>query len=286
MSAFEGRVALVTGAASGIGAALAAALHRAGAKVVFADINDDGARQQAAATGAGTDAAVQLDVTDRAAFAALAGAVIQRHGRIDYLFNNAGIAIIGNTLAMADADWDRLLDVNVRGVVHGIQAVYPLMVEQAQQDGWRGHIVNTASISGLVPAPGFTAYAMTKHAVVGLSVSLREEARRHGVRVSAICPSVIGTPMADNAQLLGDSIPVRDKVEGFGRLPDADYCARKALKGVRRNKALIPVTPAAHIGWRLYRLWPGLLRPVTRRLADTLAPLTGPAGQREHNDPH
>jgi NAD(P)-dependent dehydrogenase (short-subunit alcohol dehydrogenase family) len=114
---------------------------------------------------------------------------------------------------------------------------------------------------------------MTKHAVVGLSVSLRDEARRYGIRVSAICPSVIGTPMADHARLLGDSAPIREKTKGFKRLPDAEYCARKALQGVRRNRALRPVAPAAHIAWRLYRLWPGLLRPVTRRLADTLAPL-------------
>lgn len=273
MKAFEGRVALVTGAASGIGAALAAALQAAGAKVVLADLNGEGAEQQAITIGADADAAVQLDVTDRAQFASVAAAVVARHGRIDYLFNNAGIAIIGNTLAMAGEDWDRLLDVNVRGVVHGVEAVYPLMVAQDQQAGWRGHIVNTASITGLIPAPGFTAYAMTKHAVVGLSVSLREEARRYGVRVSAICPSVIGTPMAEHARLLGDRVPVKEKVQGFTRLPSADYCARKALKGVRLNHALIPVAPAAHIGWRLYRLWPGLLRPVTRRLADALAPM-------------
>lgn len=282
MTPFEGRIALVTGAASGIGAALAAGLHAAGAKVLLADINGEGARQQALAIGTDADRAVQLDVTDRAQFASVAAATVAQHGRIDYLFNNAGIAIIGNTLAMAGADWDRLLDVNVRGVVHGVEAVYPLMVAQSMQDGRRGHIVNTASISGLVPAPGFTAYAMTKHAVVGLSVSLREEARRYGVRVSAICPSVIGTPMADRAQLLGDSVPVRDKVQGFTRLPDAEYCARKALEGVRRNRALIPVTAAAQVGWRLYRLWPGLLRPVTRRLADTLAPIEA-TGQREED---
>lgn len=289
MSAFEDRVALVTGAASGIGAALAGALHAAGAKVVLADIDADGAKRQAVAIGADADEAVHLDVTDRAQFASVAAFVCARHGRVDLLFNNAGIAIIGNTLAMSGGDWDRLIDVNVRGVVHGVEAVYPLMVEQALQDGWRGHIVNTASVSGLIPAPGFTAYAMTKHAVVGLSVSLREEARRYGVRVSAICPSVIGTPMADHARLLGDSVPVKDKVQGLTRLPDADYCARKALKGVRRNHAVIPVAPAAHIGWRLYRLWPGLLRPVTRRLADTLAPMgvptrateDAPTGQRD-----
>lgn len=274
MNPFQGRVALVTGGASGIGAALGSALAGAGAHVVLADVDAAGARRAAEAlAGSGSAVAVALDVTDRDAFAAVAADVTERFGGIDYLFNNAGVAVIGNTLEMTSADWDRLLDVNVRGVVHGIEAVYPRMVTQQVRGGWRGHIVNTASIAGLVPAPGFTGYAMTKHAVVGLSVSLREEARRHRVRVSAVCPSVIGTPMATHASLLGEEGRLLDRLEGQRRLPDADYCARKALAGVRRNRAVIPVTPAAHIGWRLYRIWPGLLRPVTRRLAAELAPV-------------
>lgn len=276
MNPFQGRVALVTGGASGIGAALVSALATAGARVVVADIDADGAKRHAEAidaSGPGSAEAVALDVTDREAFAHTVTTITTRFGRIDYLFNNAGIAVIGNTLDMAAADWNRLLDVNVRGVIHGIEAVYPRMVAQSVRDGWRGHIVNTASVSGLVPAPGFSGYAMTKHAVVGLSVSLREEARRHDVRVSAVCPGVIGTPMATRAKLLGEDDLLLDPSGPPPRLPDAAYCARKALKGVRRNRALIPVTPAAHIGWRLYRLWPGFLRPITRRMADELAPI-------------
>ncbi len=278
MNPFAGRVALVTGGASGIGAALGAALVAAGARVVLADIDHAGASNHAGAltqnsSGSGTASAVSLDVTDRAAFARVVADAVQQHGRLDYLFNNAGIAVIGNTLNMAPSDWDRLLDVNVRGVVHGIEAAYPVMVAQPEQAGFRGHIVNTASLAGLLPVPGFTGYAMTKHAVVGLSVSLREEARRHRVRVSAVCPSVIGTPMADTAKVLGEEGLLIDRVGRPTWLPDADYCASKALAGVRRNKALIPVTASAHIGWRLYRLWPGLLRPVTRRMARELAPV-------------
>ncbi|TVS15858.1 MAG: SDR family NAD(P)-dependent oxidoreductase [Gammaproteobacteria bacterium] len=278
MNPFAGRVALVTGGASGIGAALGAALVAAGARVLLADIDHAGACDHAgvlahSGSGSGTASAVSLDVTDRAAFAEVVANVVQEQGRLDYLFNNAGIAVIGNTLDMAPSDWDRLLDVNLRGVVHGIEAAYPVMVAQPEQAGFRGHIVNTASLAGLVPVPGFTGYAMTKHAVVGLSVSLREEARRYGVRVSAVCPSVIGTPMADTAQVLGHEELLVDRTGRPSWLPNANYCARKALAGVRRNKALIPVTASAHIGWRLYRLWPGLLRPVTRRLARELAPV-------------
>src|ERR1043166_5903592 len=131
-----GRIAIITGAASGIGRALA--------------------RQ-----GAGAAPPAALDVRDAAAVAALVRSTYDSHGRLDVMVNNAGIAIGGEAYELLLAHWDRAIDVNLRGVVHGVQAVYPLMVRQRS-----GHIVNTASLAGLLPAPGATAYAMTKHAVV------------------------------------------------------------------------------------------------------------------------
>ena len=270
--AFRDRIALVTGAAAGIGRALATQLAAAGARVVMADIDAAGAERVAGDLRAGRPDRVRacaLDVRDRAAFADLVADVLAREGRLDYLFNNAGIAVIGNLLRMTPEHWDALVDVNVRGVHHGIEAAYPVMVEQGS-----GHIVNTASLSGLVPSPGFTAYAMTKHAVVGLSTSLRVEAARHGVRVSALCPGVIDTNMAESARLLGRERRIKEEMPDAGRLlHGADYCARHALRGVLRNRAIIPVTPAAHFAWRLYRVSPVLLAPLLRHLADRLAPL-------------
>ncbi|HSG88907.1 MAG TPA: SDR family NAD(P)-dependent oxidoreductase, partial [Pseudomonadales bacterium] len=184
-------------------------------------------------------------------------------------FNNAGIAVIGNVLKMAPEHWDRLVDVNIRGVHHGVEAAYATMVAQGS-----GHIVNTASVAGLIPTPGFTAYGMTKHAVVGLSVSLRPEAERYGVKVSAVCPGVINSNMAETAQLLGHDKRLKEEQPGVeGKLPTPDYCARKVLAGVKRNKAIIAVTASAHIGWRLHRFLPAFMRPVTRRMAEILAPL-------------
>src|SRR5207248_6593438 len=115
-----------------------------------------------------------------------------RHGRLDLMVNNAGIGIGGETRELLLAHWDRIIDVNLRGVVHGVHAAYPVMIEQGS-----GHIVNTASLAGLLPSPGATPYAMTKHAVVGLSLSLRGEAAAYGVRVTAVCPGVVETPILD-----------------------------------------------------------------------------------------
>lgn len=126
----------------------------------MADIDGDGAERVAgglARQGPGAATSAALDVRDAAAVAALVRSTYDSHGRLDVMVNNAGIAIGGEACELLLAHWDRAIDVNLRGVVHGVQAVYPLMVRQRS-----GHIVNTASLAGLLPAPGATAYAMTK----------------------------------------------------------------------------------------------------------------------------
>ena len=115
---------------------------------------------------------------------------MQQSGRIDYLFNNAGIGVGGEVDSYTLDDWNDVFDVNLRGVVHGIQAVYPIMIQQHS-----GHIVNTASMAGLVATPGPASYTATKHAVVAISKALRVEAERHGVQVSVLCPGAIRTPI-------------------------------------------------------------------------------------------
>ena len=127
--------------------------------------------------------AERVDVTDAVAVQRLVDGTVAREGRLDLLFNNAGIAVFADARDTSLEDWNRLIDVNLRGVVHGVAAAYPLMVRQGS-----GHIVNTASAAGLLPSPANIAYAATKHAVVGLSLTLRAEAVHHGVGVSVICP--------------------------------------------------------------------------------------------------
>ena len=170
MEKFKDSVAIVTGAASGIGRALGQELARRGALVIMADIQRDLLEEAVGSiTQAGHKAeAVTLDVTDFQAVKALVENTAARQGRLDYIFNNAGIAVGGEVRDVSIDDWRDVLDVNLFGVVNGVAAAYPLMVDQGY-----GHIINTASIEGLIPFPGTVSYVASKYAVVGLSNALR-----------------------------------------------------------------------------------------------------------------
>ena len=261
-SYYSGKVAVVTGAASGIGRAFAGALARRGARVVLADIDDTGAKAAAQSIDpddTGSASAAALDVTDAEAFAAVVAQASADHGPVDLLFNNAGIGIFGAARDFTPAHWNRIIDVNLRGVVNGVAAAYPAMCTRGS-----GHIVNTASLAGLLPAPLLAAYGMTKHAVVGLSTSLRGEAAEHGVRVSVVCPGVIDTPLLDkgNPPDLPDvgTVPDGRKLltRTIGRAYPPEALAEDVLDGVRANKAFIVSPRHARVPWRLFRLSPEL----------------------------
>jgi NAD(P)-dependent dehydrogenase (short-subunit alcohol dehydrogenase family) len=276
----QGRVAFVTGGASGIGKALSGALVARGARVTVADINASRARavaQQLDAGGPGSAASVSLDVSDPLGFERAVGETAEREGRLDMLFNNAGIAVAGPVEELTLAHWERTIDVNLRGVIHGVRAAYPLMIQQRS-----GHIVNTASVAGLLPFPLGTPYATTKHAVIGLTVSLRTEARRHGVRVSAVCPGVIDTPI-----LAGEGPPdlPRTSLAGRGRemllhsnrgpAYPPEKLAEHVLRGVERNRAIIVAPARARMAWLINRIVPALVqRNLTRELDWALRNLT------------
>ncbi|MHB8438700.1 MAG: SDR family NAD(P)-dependent oxidoreductase [Acidimicrobiales bacterium] len=274
---FAGKTAIVTGAASGIGRALAEALVRRGATVTVADIDKAGAEeaaQEIAARHSGRVEPCALDVTDAAAFAALAEAVRHDHGAVDFLFNNAGIGVGGRVEELTLAHWERAIDVNLRGVVHGVAAVYPDMIRRGS-----GHIVNTASLAGLLPGPMLTPYAATKHAVVGLSTSLRGEAASRGVRVSVVCPGVIDTPLLDKAN--PPDLPQVDMAntramltKAIGKPYPPSSLAEDVLVGVAANRGYIVAPRHARVPWRIFRLSPELflrtmpagLRRITRAL--------------------
>jgi NAD(P)-dependent dehydrogenase (short-subunit alcohol dehydrogenase family) len=268
------RVAIVTGGASGIGRALSAALVARGDRVVLADLDGAAAEDVAErlrAGGPGTATAAAVDVRDAGAVTALVTGTAERHGRLDLLFNNAGLGIGGPAEELSPAHWDRTLDVNLRGVLHGVQAAYPLMLRQGH-----GHIVNTASLAGLLPMPGSAPYATTKWAVVGLSLSLRAEGAARGVRVSVVCPGGVDTPILDKG--MPADLPRVPSVEGIdtravitrssgGRLYGADALAADVLRGVDRNRPLIVAPRQARVMWRLMRLSPSLVLRVLAAMA-------------------
>ncbi len=168
-----------------------------GRQVVCTDIDGDAAERTATALGANARSA-RLDVTDAAAVQAAVDEVVDRAGRLDLMFNNAGIVWGGDTELLTLDQWNAIIDVNIRGVVHGVAAAYPLMVRQGH-----GHIINTASMAGLTAAGQITSYVTTKHAVVGLSLALRSEAVSRGVGVLVVCPSAVETPILDKGAVGG-----------------------------------------------------------------------------------
>jgi NAD(P)-dependent dehydrogenase (short-subunit alcohol dehydrogenase family) len=271
MAKFEGRVAIVTGGASGIGRALCEALGQRGTQVTVADLNIEGAEQVAdGILRAGVEArAVKADVTRRVEVDALVESVAHSHGRLDYMFNNAGIAVGGEFRDTTLEHWQAALDANLWSAVYGTMSAYRIMVRQGS-----GHIVNTSSIGGLIPVPIGTPYAAAKHAVVGFSTSLRTEAAGLGVKVSVVCPGPVETSMSDRAIYATrfSSDEALAEIMTGGRMMSAADCAQIILRGSARNRAIITVTPAARLVWWFYRLSPGaviyLFQGMARQLRD------------------
>jgi len=256
---FAGATAIVTGGASGIGRALAEGLAKRGSEVILADLQVDLAERVASEIQAsgGRAKAVKVDVRDFRAVERLVQEAFERTGRLDYIFNNAGIAIGGPVRLYGIEDWNQIIDVNLRGVINGIQAAYKRMIGQGF-----GHIINTASMAGLMPGPGNIAYTTTKHAVVGLSKSLRAEAAPMGIRVSVLCPGVIRTPILEGGKygkMLVDIPPekVRQLMEKLKPI-SPELFAEKALKSVEKNKAIIIVPSWWKRYWWIHRLSPSL----------------------------
>jgi NAD(P)-dependent dehydrogenase (short-subunit alcohol dehydrogenase family) len=216
--------------------------------------------------GLGKATPATVDVRDAAAVQALVDGTRDRYGRLDVLVNNAGVAVGGQARQLLLAHWDRVIDVNLRGVVHGVHAAYPVMIAQRS-----GHIVNTASLAGLLPAPGLTPYAMTKHAVVGLSLSLRAEAAAYGVRVTAVCPGFVDTPILDKGG--PDDLPKPPGSEHWRemarhyqpRLYRADQLARDIVSGIDRNTALVIAPGSARAACRLWRYAPFVVNRMAQR---------------------
>jgi NAD(P)-dependent dehydrogenase (short-subunit alcohol dehydrogenase family) len=190
------KTAFITGGASGIGLGLAEVFAQSGASIVIADV-EAGALERAAAHLAAQGARVlplQLDVTDRAGFAAARDAAIARFGAVHLLFNNAGVNVPGPLDQVSYQDWDWVLGVNLGGVINGVTAFLP----ELMRHGSEAHVINTASVGGLVGMRGLGIYNTTKFGVVGLSEALRADMKPHGVGVSVLCPGVVATALTSS----------------------------------------------------------------------------------------
>jgi NAD(P)-dependent dehydrogenase (short-subunit alcohol dehydrogenase family) len=260
---FSGKIAVVTGAASGLGQGFSIEIAKAGGTVIAADIDQAGVEKTVATieSSGGKAEAHKLDVADQAAVAALVDGTVEKHGRIDYIFNNAGIAVQGLVEEIPIEHWDAIVDVNLKGVIYGTSAAYKHMVKQGN-----GHIVNTASLAGLVPSPLLAPYSTVKFGVVGLSDSLRVEAQAKGVDVTALCPGFI------ESGIYGSSLTSGDFNEEVFRanLPlivPLDKGVKKLLDGVVKKKRIVTLPFYAHpLIWG-YKLTPSIAIKISGKLA-------------------
>ena len=256
---------MVTGAASGIGRSTALLLARLGATVHAADTDEAGAASvvREIETRGGKATAHPVDVSEASAVEALAERVYAAESGVDILHNNAGVGHAGRIEDTTLAEWRRVLGVNLMGVVHGVHAFVPPMLEQ----GRPAHIVNTASMAGLVPMPEMAPYTTSKHAVVGLSESLNSELSPRGIRVSAVCPGVINTNIIARAHLEGEVSQQQDRlIRLYGRHGSSpDVVAKAVVDAVHRGK-LIRAVPRHHVAllWTLRRISPRLAQPFAR----------------------
>ena len=257
---FDGATAIVTGGASGIGRALAEELAKRGCEVVLADLQIELAEEVASEIRAsgGKAKAMKIDVTDFSAMEQLVQETVARTGRLDFMFNNSGIVIGGLVNRLGIEDWNQIVGVNLRGVINGIQATYPIMIKQGF-----GHMINTASMAGFMVSPGNVAYTTTKYAVVGLSKSLRAEAAQMGIRVSVLCPGVIRTPILEGGGKYGKmliDIPPEELRRMLEKLKpmSPSLFAKEVLKLVAKNKAIIIVPSWWKVFWWINRLSPSL----------------------------
>jgi NAD(P)-dependent dehydrogenase (short-subunit alcohol dehydrogenase family) len=245
MKDFQGRVAVITGAASGFGREFALALAAGGARVVLADVDEKGMAETAAMLPAGTESlAARCDVRAPESLDELAAKTYERFGAAHLVFNNAGVAVCGPAWTATLEDWKWVLDINLMGVVHGIRSFVPRMIA----GGEPGHVINTASVAGMLSIPGSAVYCVSKHAVVTLSECLRHDLRvaKAPVGVSVLCPAFVPTGIADSARNRPRELAATNplgklyeegvkKAVAAGKLSAADI-ARITLDAVRKDR--------------------------------------------------
>jgi NAD(P)-dependent dehydrogenase (short-subunit alcohol dehydrogenase family)/pimeloyl-ACP methyl ester carboxylesterase len=265
---FADTLVVITGAGSGIGRATALEFAEHGAEVIVTDIDQQAAERtaQLAGTLGPRASAYLLDVSDRGAMEKFSTILRENHGIPDIIINNAGIAVAGPFFDTTMADWERIIDVNLWGVIHGCQVLGSLLVNE----GLGGTIVNIASAAAYLPTRSLPAYATTKAAVLALSQCLRGELARAGIGVVAICPGFVHTNITNSARYVGldaaQERAARQRATVLYRLRrfTPRHAARDILRAVQRDAAIAPITVEAKAGLLASRLTPGLLRALAK----------------------
>jgi NAD(P)-dependent dehydrogenase (short-subunit alcohol dehydrogenase family) len=244
MDTLQDRVAVITGGASGIGRALCRRLARAGARIVVADLDQAGMEATVAdVRQAGGEAIiVRTDVSRLGDVEALADRAFKEWGAVHVLCNNAGVSVHGGLETATHRDWEWVIGVNLWGVIHGIESFVPRMIAQAQP----GHVVNTASMAGLIASQGLGIYNTTKYAVVGLSETLQKDLRPYNIGVSVLCPMGVETAIRDSARnrpthLLNPDGPGAGggEVTLIGRTLTPEHVAERVLGAILANRLYI-----------------------------------------------
>jgi NADP-dependent 3-hydroxy acid dehydrogenase YdfG len=253
----QDRVVVITGAAGGIGRATALAFAKQGARIAACDL--DQARLDALGAELGDRALVlrRVDVADRGQMSAFAGAVHALAPAADVLVNNAGVAVGGLFVDTTLDNWDWILGINLRGVIHGCHFFIPQMIEAKRG----GHIANLSSVLGIVPLPNLSAYVATKFAVRGFSQALREELAPHKIGVTAICPGMINTAIVTSSRIAGKTSERREMVtERFHKSGSPpEKVAAAILDSVRTNPAVRTVGTDARVMAAVTRLAPRVM---------------------------
>jgi short-subunit dehydrogenase len=259
MRIVSGSKAMVTGAASGIGRCIALTLADEGADLYLIDINDENlqATAQEARRRSVEVVTRTCDLSQPAEVSAASNFLLSTWGRLNILVNCAGVIHYGPTDDMTDAQWNRVMSVNLSAPVQFVRELLPTLA--AQDDA---HIVNVCSIFGLATMPRIAAYQTSKFALVGFSAALHSEYARPGFGITALCPGIVRTPMIKEVETdwLNDGFTIPAWI---GTSPEV--VAAVALKAIRRNKGLVVVTPSARVFWWLARFSPGFVEWLNRK---------------------